>query len=169
MAVSTVSQTGEGGRGIPSTRLVLLKKVDSGFVFYTNYESRKGQELGLSAAQIDSTGKGNYASMAFYFREQHRSVRVVGRSERISATETEEYFNGRPIGSRIGAWSSPQSTVLSDRDELEGLVGKTEAKFDIQKDAEGNEIEKVSSMLTLSSITLIPFDRQFQYQSSGEE
>ena len=98
-ALSTVSDS-----GIPSTRVVLLKRVDArGFVFFTNYESRKGVEL------FGKNGdKGGYASMAFYWRDQHRSVRVVGRAEKVSDEETREYFEGRPVGSRVGAWASRQ-------------------------------------------------------------
>lgn len=71
------------------------------------------------------------------------SVRIVGRAEKIATEETSAYFNGRPVGSRVGAWSSPQSTVLNGgRPELEAFVSTTEANFNVQKDAAGKEIEQ---------------------------
>lgn len=100
MALSTVSS-----EGTPSTRIVLLKQADTtGFVFYTNYESRKGRE-------IKSTGK---ASVAFYWRETSQQVRVVGTVENILEEESDAYFRSRPIGSKLGAWASAQSSVIED-------------------------------------------------------
>ncbi|GAA6015713.1 hypothetical protein JCM11491_002455 [Sporobolomyces phaffii] len=129
MAVSTVSSTQPA---IPSTRVVLLKQVDDrGFVFYTNYASRKGSELFPDGYEGDSV-KGGYASIAFYWRALHLSVRVVGRVEKVDHKTTQEYFDGRPIGSRIGAWASAQSEVLEGgREELEDKVRALEKKFGV--------------------------------------
>ena len=107
--------------GIPSARVVLLKQADDkGFVFYTNYGSRKSQELSANP----------YASIAIYWRELSRSVRVVGKAEKVSREESVEYFDSRPRGSQIGAWASRQSETLESESVLEDRVKKVEAKFD---------------------------------------
>jgi len=98
---------GAGGR--PSARMVLLKGVDSGFVFFTNYESRKAGEL----------ESGGYAALVFYWPTQHRQVRVEGAVGRVPADESDSYFASRPHGSRIGAWASRQSQVIAGREPLE--------------------------------------------------
>jgi pyridoxamine 5'-phosphate oxidase len=104
----TLATVGEGGR--PSTRVVLLKGADArGMVWYTNYESRKGQELAANP----------HAALQFFWPELERVVRVEGRVERLSEAESDAYYRTRPLGSRIGAWASPQSQVLSSRAELE--------------------------------------------------
>jgi pyridoxamine 5'-phosphate oxidase len=97
-------------RGRPSARIVLIKGVDErGFVFFTNYESRKGRELA-----------GNpYASLLFYWIELERQVRIEGRIVQTSAAESDAYFASRPLGSRIGAWASNQSQVIESRSQLE--------------------------------------------------
>ncbi|KAL8287017.1 hypothetical protein RQP46_004023 [Phenoliferia psychrophenolica] len=138
-ALSTVSvDASSAGRAIPSTRVVLLKEVDErGFIFFTNYDSRKGRELFPAAASPSSepeSPQGAYASMAFYWRAQHRSIRVVGRAEKISQAETEAYYHSRPIGSQVGAWASKQSTVLQGREELEDAVKAIEQQFGVQAD-----------------------------------
>ena len=99
--------------GRPSARMVLIKGVDErGFVFYSNYESRKGQELA-----------GNpYAALVFYWAEMERQIRIEGAVEQVSAEESDVYFQSRPLGSRLGAAASRQSEVLSGRDELERCV-----------------------------------------------
>jgi pyridoxamine 5'-phosphate oxidase len=96
--------------GRPSARIVLIKGVDErGFVFFTNYESRKGRELA-----------GNpYASLLFYWIELERQVRVEGRIVQTSTAESDAYFASRPLGSRIGAWASNQSQVIESRSQLE--------------------------------------------------
>ncbi|KAF9808587.1 hypothetical protein IEO21_07831 [Rhodonia placenta] len=82
--------------GIPSARVVLFKQLDPrGFVFYTNYTSRKSQELRANA----------HAALAFYWREVHKQVRVVGRVEQVARAESDAYFRRRPVGSRLGAWA----------------------------------------------------------------
>lgn len=93
----------------PSSRIVLIKGCDArGIVWYTNYESRKGREL-----------SGNpYAALQFHWVELERVVRIEGRVEKTSAEESDAYFASRPLDSRIGAWASPQSEVISGRDVL---------------------------------------------------
>ena len=102
----------------PSARTVLLKGYDEdGFVFFTNYESRKGTELAVNP----------YASLVFPWFPVQRQVLVTGPVERVSRAETEEYFASRPRGSRLGAWASPQSTVLPGPEALdEGLAAAAE-------------------------------------------
>jgi pyridoxamine 5'-phosphate oxidase len=106
------------GAGRPSARTVLLKGYDpAGFVFFTNYESRKGGELAVNP----------YASLVFPWFPVQRQVTVVGRVERVSRAETEEYFGSRPRGSQLGAWASPQSRVLPGRDAVDaGLTAAAE-------------------------------------------
>jgi pyridoxamine 5'-phosphate oxidase len=92
--------------GRPSARAVLLKGVDAGgFVFYTNYASRKARELAANP----------YAALVFVWAELERQVRIEGAIEKVSAEESDAYFESRPLGSRLGAWASPQSMVLPDR------------------------------------------------------
>lgn len=129
MCISTV----DAQTHIPSTRVVLLKQADSrGFVFYTNYSSRKGRELFPKGFDGD-TPEGGYISAAFYWRKLHLSVRVVGRAEKVDAATTKEYYDSRPVGSRIGAWASDQSSVLSSgtREELEEKVRAVERRFGV--------------------------------------
>lgn len=96
-------------RGQPSARIVLLKGIDArGLVFFTNYQSRKGGDL---AAQP-------YASLLFFWPALERQVRLEGPTEKVSDKESDRYFESRPLGSRIGAWASPQSQPIT-RDELE--------------------------------------------------
>jgi pyridoxamine 5'-phosphate oxidase len=89
--------------GRPSARAVLLKGFDAnGFVFYTNYESRKGRELADNPA----------AALLFFWAELERQVRIEGRAERVTAEESDAYYRSRPLASRIGAWASPQSEPI---------------------------------------------------------
>ncbi len=107
-------------RGRPSTRVVLLKGYDGqGLVWYTNYESRKGRELAANP----------FAALQFHWVELERVVRIEGRVERVSAEESDAYFATRPLDSRIGAWASPQSEVISSRAVLVGNAAKMAAKF----------------------------------------
>jgi pyridoxamine 5'-phosphate oxidase len=110
-----------GSNGQPSARITLLKGVDElGFVFFSNYESRKGSEL-----------LGNpKAALVFYWEALGRQVRVEGQVERLSAEESDVYFQTRSLGSRIGAWASPQSSVLADRAELDRMVADVTERFD---------------------------------------
>jgi pyridoxamine 5'-phosphate oxidase len=106
--------------GKPSARMVLLKGVDAGgFVFFTNYESRKGMELTANP----------WAALVFYWPELERQVRIEGRVERVSPEESDAYFVSRPNGNRIGAWASRQSRVISSRAELEQRVAELEALY----------------------------------------
>jgi pyridoxamine 5'-phosphate oxidase len=104
----------------PSTRVVLIKGLDArGIVWFTNYDSRKGVELA-----------GNpYAALQFHWVELERSVRVEGIVEKISNEESDAYFHSRPLGSRIGAWASPQSEVIADREALESSEVTFKEKF----------------------------------------
>ena len=106
MTISTVSAMGQ-----PSSRVVLLKGLpdDTGFLFYTNYDSRKGQEM---AAQP-------LAALNFFWPGLERQVRVEGRVEKAPETMSTEYFKSRPRSSQVGAWASPQSQVIGSREELE--------------------------------------------------
>jgi pyridoxamine 5'-phosphate oxidase len=104
----------------PSARIVLLKGVDErGFVFYTDYRSRKASELEANPR----------AALVFYWPELERQVRVTGRVSRVSRTETEQYFATRPRGSQIGAWASTQSSVIAGRSALDSAVAEVEKKF----------------------------------------
>jgi pyridoxamine 5'-phosphate oxidase len=115
MALATATPEGR-----PSVRIVLLRGVAPwGFSFFTNYESRKARELEANP----------YASLAFFWRETERQVRIEGRVERVSAEESDRYFHSRPPGSRIGAWASPQSQVIGGRMELERLYLEAEARY----------------------------------------
>jgi pyridoxamine 5'-phosphate oxidase len=104
----------------PSVRMVLLRGVDDrGLSFFTNYESRKAREIEANP----------YASMGFFWHELERQVRVEGRVERVSAEESDQYFHGRPAGSKLGAWSSPQSQVIAGRDALESQFRALEDRY----------------------------------------
>jgi pyridoxamine 5'-phosphate oxidase len=107
----------------PSTRVVLIKDYDEqGIVWYTNYDSRKGQELA-----------GNpYAALQFHWVELERVVRIEGRVEKVSDQESDVYFRSRPLDSRIGAWASPQSQVISGRTVLVANAARYGAQFLLQ-------------------------------------
>lgn len=117
MALSTVDE-----EGLPNVRMVLLKDFDDkGFVFYTNYESQKGQE-------IQATMK---AAVMWHWKSLRRQVRVRGLVEKVTAAEADAYFNSRPKDSRIGAWASAQSRPLEGRFALETSVAMYAAKYAI--------------------------------------
>ncbi|MDX2039823.1 MAG: pyridoxamine 5'-phosphate oxidase [Acidobacteriota bacterium] len=104
-----------------SARIVLLKGFDSrGFVFFTNYESRKSRELDAHPQ----------AALTFYWHTLNRQVRIEGSVEKASRQESEDYFRTRPRGSQIGAWASPQSDEIVSREALEQRVAEIEARFD---------------------------------------
>ena len=106
--------------GVPSARIVLLKGVDErGFVFYTDYRSRKGSELAANPR----------AALVFHWMELERQVRVTGEVERVSRAESERYFASRPFGSRVGAWTSHQSQVIAGREDLERRESEVAARF----------------------------------------
>lgn len=109
--------------GKPSARIVLLKEIkENGFVFFTNYLSRKGKEI----------EKNPFVSLLFFWKELERQVRIEGSIKKISAEESDEYFSQRPLESRIGSWSSPQSSVIENREVLQKNVKKYNLKFGTQ-------------------------------------
>jgi pyridoxamine 5'-phosphate oxidase len=106
--------------GIPAARIVLLKGADArGFVFYTNTQSRKGEELAANTR----------AALLFHWKPQGRQVRIEGRVEPVSETEADAYYASRPRISRLGAWASDQSRVLPERAELERRLAAYEARY----------------------------------------
>lgn len=108
------------GNGRPASRIVLLKGVEEEkFVFYTNYQSRKGKELDENPA----------CALTFFWPELERQVRIEGVAARIDEKRSEDYFQSRPRGSQVGAWASPQSSLISDRSLLEERVKQIEAKY----------------------------------------
>lgn len=116
MALSTVTSVGK-----PSSRIVLLKGYDEqGFVFFTNYSSDKGQQL----------AQNNFAALLFFWKELERQVRIEGVVSKVSEEESDAYFNSRPLGSRLGAWASPQSQKISDREVLNKELTKFTEQFD---------------------------------------
>ncbi len=118
MTLATVA-----GNGRPSTRIVLVKGYDKrGIVWYTNYDSRKGRELAINA----------FAALQFHWVELERVVRIEGVVEKVSAEESDAYFHSRPLDSRIGAWASPQSEVISGRSVLVANAATYGAKFLLQ-------------------------------------
>jgi len=115
MTLATATRYGQ-----PSARIVLLKAFDDeGFVFYTNYDSRKGNELEENAR----------ACLLFYWSAVWRQVRIEGAVERVSAAESDQYFQSRPVGSRIGAWASNQSSSIESREMLEKRFAEFGARF----------------------------------------
>ncbi len=107
--------------GMPSARIVLLRGCDQrGFVFYTNYESRKGRELSANP----------HVSLVFYWPQLERQVRVEGTAVRVAAEESDAYFQSRPRASQIGAIASRQSSQLADRSELTERVRRLTERFD---------------------------------------
>jgi pyridoxamine 5'-phosphate oxidase len=122
MCLSTVDAEGR-----PDARIVLLKDVtDRGFTFYTNYESHKGHELERTP----------FAALTFFWPELQRQIRIRGAVEKVSEATSEEYFQSRPRGSQIGAWTSPQSQEISGRGTLEVREKEFEERF------KGKEIPK---------------------------
>lgn len=115
MTLATVDADGR-----PHCRVLLLKGLDEqGFTFFSNYQSAKGEQLQTNP----------FAAMTFFWPTLERQVRIEGRVERVSPAESDAYFQVRPLGSRLGAWASPQSRVIRDRGELEGLLAQTERRF----------------------------------------
>ncbi|HVE10454.1 MAG TPA: pyridoxamine 5'-phosphate oxidase [Paraburkholderia sp.] len=107
-------------RGYPAARIVLIKGVDErGFTFFTNYDSRKGQELAVNPR----------ASLLFHWIELERQVRIEGRIDKTSAAESDAYYASRPLASRIGAWASAQSQVIESRNILEAREREISAQY----------------------------------------
>jgi len=122
MTLATANQ-----QGIPAARIVLLKGVDErGFVFFTNYESNKADDLHQNP----------HACLVFFWKELERQIRISGQVEKVSEAESDQYFHSRPAGSRIGAWASPQSSVISSREIIEEKVAAFQQSF------EGKEIPR---------------------------
>lgn len=115
MSLATVDLEGR-----PHCRILLLKGLDDqGFTFFTNYDSAKGQQLAVNP----------FAAMTFFWPTLERQVRIEGRVVRVTPQESDAYYQVRPMGSRIGAWASPQSEVIADRGELEGLLKASQERF----------------------------------------
>jgi pyridoxamine 5'-phosphate oxidase len=119
MTLATATRAGR-----PAARMVLLKSYDPrGFVFYSHYEGRKGGEL----------AENPWAALVFFWPELERQIRIEGRVEQVAAAESDAYFASRPRGSQLGAWASPQSAVLADREGLDRRVREVERRFANQK------------------------------------
>ena len=115
MTLATVDTEGQ-----PHCRVLLLKALDvRGFTFFTNYDSAKGQQLRANPR----------AAMTFFWPTLERQVRIEGVIEKVTAAESDAYFHVRPLGSRLGAWASPQSRVIEGRAELERLLAETQQRF----------------------------------------
>lgn len=107
-------------QGVPSSRIVLLKQIlDSGFVYFTNYDSRKGQQLAANA----------HCALNFNWLELERQVRVEGKAYKLTAAESDSYFEMRPLGSKLGAWTSPQSQKIPNREFLDTMMKKMETEW----------------------------------------
>ncbi|MFH7024558.1 MAG: pyridoxamine 5'-phosphate oxidase [Heteroscytonema crispum UTEX LB 1556] len=119
-AMTIATSTPEGK---PSARMVLLKDFDErGFVFYTNYNSQKGQDL----------AENPQAALVFWWAELERQVRIWGRVEKVSENESDEYFYSRPFNSRLGAWASNQSEVIESREVLEKSLQELQTQYENQ-------------------------------------
>ena len=115
MNLSTIKASGK-----PSSRIVLLKDIEeNGFVFYTNYESNKGQQLAREP----------FGALCFFWPELERQVRIEGKITKVSSAVSDQYFQSRPYESRIGAWASPQSKIISDRNILEKTFQLVKEKY----------------------------------------
>ncbi len=115
MTVATIDATGR-----PAARIVLLKDIDDrGFVFFTNYDSKKGHDLAAHP----------FAALVLFWEPLHRQVRVEGAIEKVDAATSDAYFNSRPRGSQVGAIASPQSEVIESRTALEAMVAKVKRTY----------------------------------------
>lgn len=116
MTLSTITETGK-----PSARIVLLKGVENNtFLFYTNYQSQKGKELDANPA----------SALTFFWPELERQVRIEGVCTRVDEATSDTYFKSRPRGSQLGAWASPQSSLIKNRELLETRVKELEKRFE---------------------------------------
>jgi len=116
MTISTI-----GNDGYPKSRVVLLKKyTEEGFVFYTNYTSEKGKAI----------EKNNHICLSFFWPALEQQIIIKGTVEKISEEESDAYFNSRPTGSKLGAWASPQSTVVASKEDLKIQLNSLEKKYD---------------------------------------
>ena len=118
--VNAMTLATASANGIPSARIVLLKGYDKkGFIFFTNYQSQKGQEM----------EQNSNACLVFFWAALERQIRISGKVEKITAAESDAYFISRPVGSRIGAWASPQSIVFEKREIIEKRQKEFVQKF----------------------------------------
>ncbi|MDF2157931.1 pyridoxamine 5'-phosphate oxidase [Algoriphagus sp. CAU 1675] len=120
LEVNAMTLSTLGLDGIPNGRILLLKDVDHGFVFFSNYQSEKGKEL-------ENLSKG---ALTFYWAELERQVRIKGEIEKVSSQLSDEYYFSRPYGSQIGAWASPQSQKIKSRDFLDENHKVYQQKFE---------------------------------------
>lgn len=118
--VNAMTLATASGNGTPSARIVLLKGYDKrGFVFFSNYNSHKGKEL----------EENPHAALVFFWKELERQIRIEGTVEKVSEEESDTYFFSRPVSSRIGAWASPQSKIIGNRNILDENVKSFSAEF----------------------------------------
>jgi pyridoxamine 5'-phosphate oxidase len=118
MTLSTITKEGR-----PSSRIVLLKGFDAkGFVFFSNYNSNKGEQISSN----------NHVSLLFFWKELERQIRIDGVCSKVSAEESDTYFHSRPIGSRLGAWASPQSEKIQDREVLVQRLASVTQEFGLE-------------------------------------
>ena len=118
MTLSTITNEGR-----PSSRIVLLKGFDSkGFVFFSNYNSSKAQQISSNS----------HVSLLFFWKELERQIRIDGVCSKVSAEESDAYFHSRPIGSRLGAWASPQSEKIQDREVLVQRLASVTQEFGVE-------------------------------------
>src|ERR1019366_3672902 len=118
--VNAITLATASKEGIPAARIVLLKGYDEqGFVFFTNYNSAKGKEI----------QENPNVALLFFWKELERQIRINGIIEKIDGKQSDDYFQSRPVGSRIGAWASPQSTVIENRGIIENNVLKYQEQF----------------------------------------
>lgn len=119
LEVNAMTLATVGANGTPNARIILLKGIDEGFIFFTNYRSEKSRELETN----------NKAALTFFWAELERQVRIKGVVEKVSAEESDAYFFSRPFGSQIGAWVSPQSKKIESREVLVANQLEIEQKF----------------------------------------
>jgi pyridoxamine 5'-phosphate oxidase len=118
--INTMTLATVDAKSMPHARIVLLKGIDKqGFVFFTNYDSAKGREISANS----------HAALVFFWKELERQVRIEGFIEKISDEDSDSYFKTRPEGSRIGAWASPQSSIIADRNILDLNYTRYEKEF----------------------------------------
>jgi pyridoxamine 5'-phosphate oxidase len=122
--VNAMTLATASSEGIPAARTVLLKAFDeNGFVFFSNYDSNKGKQL----------QENPMACLIFFWKELERQIRVTGTVNKTSSKESDDYFNSRPEGSRVGAWASPQSHIIANREWLEENEKEFRKKFNNEK------------------------------------
>ncbi|HLY70058.1 MAG TPA: pyridoxamine 5'-phosphate oxidase [Puia sp.] len=122
--VNAMTLATASGEGVPAARTVLLKAFDeNGFVFFSNYDSNKGKQMQDNPR----------ACLVFFWKELERQIRITGTVSKTSSKESDDYFNSRPEGSRVGAWASPQSHVIASREWLEENEKEFRKRFNKEK------------------------------------